>query len=75
MEMYNGFYFEGMHFIEWFLWALLLFWILFTPYTISGQKGKKDSSIDILKKRYSSGSNTTEEFKEKKQIIDENTVN
>ncbi len=75
MEMYNDYNFGGMHFIEGILWAILLFWIFLTPNNILGQRGKKDSLLDILKKRYTSGSITTEEFKEKKQIIDENTEN
>ena len=40
----------GMHFIWWFLWIFILIWIFATPYEIPGQRSKKGSPLDILKK-------------------------
>ena len=74
MEMYNGYNFGGMHFIWWFVWAILLFWIFATPYNIPGQRSKKDSPLDILKKRFASGSITTEEYNERKKILEDDSV-
>ena len=70
MMYYNG-NFWGMHLIWWFVWLILLFWIFATPYDIPGQRKKKDSPLDILKKRFASGEITKEEYLEKKGIIDD----
>ena len=74
MDMYNGYNFGGMHFIWWFVWAIMLFWIFATPYSIPGQRSKKDSPLDILQKRFASGSISTEEYKEKKSILENSSV-
>jgi len=69
--MYLNYYnFWGMHFGWWFVWGVLLFWIFFTPYSIPGQRTKKDSPLDILKKRFASGQINNEEFQEKKKILE-----
>ncbi len=73
MDMYYGYNFGGMHFIWWFIWGILLFWIFATPYDIPGQRRKKDSALDILQKRFASGSITNEEYNERKKILEENT--
>jgi putative membrane protein len=66
---YSG-YFWGMNLIWWLLWLIMLFWIFATPYDIPGQRGKKDSPLDILKKRFASGQITNEEYQEKKKILE-----
>lgn len=48
----------------------MLFWIFATPYTIPGQRARKDSPLDILKKRFASGEITKEEYQEKKKIVE-----
>ncbi len=68
--MYNGYHFWGMHLIWWIIWLVFIFWIFATPYTIPGQKTKKDTPLDILKKRYATGSINTEEYKEQKKNIE-----
>ena len=70
MNMYNGYYFGGMHFIWWILWLGLLFWIFFIPYGIPGERRKRDSPLDILQKRFASGEITKEEYLEKKRILE-----
>ncbi len=70
MNMYNGYYFGGMHFIWWFLWMGLLFWIFFIPYSIPGERRKKDSPLDILKKRFASGEITKDQYLENKKILE-----
>ena len=67
---YNGYHFWGMHLIWWFIWGVFIFWIFATPYDIPGQKTKKDTALDILKKRYAAGSINTEEYKEKKKHLE-----
>ncbi|MCR8560812.1 SHOCT domain-containing protein [Mucilaginibacter sp. BJC16-A38] len=64
--------FGGMDLIWWFLWITLLFWIFATPYDIPGQRKKKDSPFDILRKRFAAGEITKEEYEEKKQVLEKN---
>lgn len=70
MNMYNGYYFGGMHFIWWILWLGLLFWIFFIPYNIPGERNKKDSPLDILKKRFASGQITKEQYEADKKTLE-----
>lgn len=60
----------GMNFIWWVVWMIMLFWIFATPYDIPGQRKKKDSALDILQKRYAAGDITTEQYMEKREIIE-----
>ncbi len=59
-----------MDLIWWFLWITLLFWIFALPYDIPGQRKKKDSPFDILKKRFAAGEITKEEYQEKKHLLE-----
>lgn len=68
--MYYGNNFWGMNFIWWIIWMGLLFWIFFTPYSIPGERRRKDSPLDILKKRFAAGEITKEEYQEHKKLLD-----
>jgi putative membrane protein len=65
---YNDYYW-GMNFVWWFIWIVLIFWIFALPYDIPGQRSRKDSPFDILRKRFASGEITIEEYHEKKRIL------
>ena len=67
---YDGYHYGGMHFVWWFVWGILLFWIFATPYDVPCQRRKKDSPLDILQKRFASGQITDEEYHEKKKILE-----
>ncbi|AUC86648.1 hypothetical protein CW731_04685 [Polaribacter sp. ALD11] len=67
---YDNYQFVGMHFFWWIMWIIVLFWIFATPYKIPGERAKKDTPLDILKKRFASGEINKEEFQEKKKIIE-----
>lgn len=68
MHFYDG-HFWGMHLIWWVIWVILLIWIFATPWDIPGQKAKKESPSDILKKRYAKGEISKEEFEEIKMDL------
>ncbi len=71
--MYNTNYL-GMGLIWWFVWIILLFWIFALPYSIPGQRYKKDSPLDILQKRFAKGEITSEEYQEKKKILEKDLI-
>jgi putative membrane protein len=71
--MYYGYHFWGMHLVWWFVWLILLSWIFFTPYDIPGRP-KKDTALDILQKRLASGEITTEQYEERKRVIEADLI-
>lgn len=68
MMNYNDYYL-GMSAIWWIIWLVLLFWIFAVPYDIPGQRSRKDSPLEILKKRFANGQMTKEEFEAQKDIL------
>ncbi|MDQ6764080.1 MAG: SHOCT domain-containing protein [Bacteroidota bacterium] len=75
MHMYDGYHFWGMHLIWWFIWGIFLFWIFFTPYNIPGQQRKRESPLDIIKRRYNNGEINQEEYQEMKNVLESDSVN
>ena len=67
---YNDYNYWGMNLIWWLIWIVLLFWIFATPYNIPGQRMKKDSPLDILKKRFASGEIKAAEYLEMKKTLE-----
>lgn len=70
--MYNDYNFVGMNFIWWIIWMGLLFWIFFTPWSIPGERRRKDAPLDILKLRLANGQITKEIYDEHKKILETN---
>lgn len=70
--MYNGYGFWGMDLIWWILWIVILVWIFAIPYDIPGQRHKKETPLDILKRRFASGEITKEDYQEHKRLLEEN---
>lgn len=70
MYMYDGYHFGGMHLFWWIVWTLLLFWIFAVPYNIPGQRMKKDTPLDILKKKYAAGEINKVQYDERKAVIE-----
>jgi len=68
-HFFQSYYYWGMHLLWWFIWIGLLIWIFAMPYDIPGQRRRKDSPLDILKKRFASGEITKEEYRERKKIL------
>lgn len=70
MWHFEGHHFWGMHWLWWILWVILIFWVFATPYDVPGQKKKKDSPLDILKRKYASGEISSQEFEERKKVLE-----
>lgn len=68
MHLYDG-HFGGMHLIWWIIWVIFLIWIFATPWGVPGQRTKKETPLDILKKRYAAGEIDSEEFEERKKAL------
>lgn len=66
MWYYNGFW--GMNFIWWIIWILLLISIFATPW---GYRRTRDTSYDILRRRFAAGEITKEEYLEAKKVLDD----
>ena len=66
---YNTTYW-GMNFVWWLIWLIFIFWIFALPYDIPGQRSRRDSSFDILRKRFASGEITEDEYDAKKKILE-----
>lgn len=70
--MHESYQLWGMHFFWWFVWIIILIWIFAIPYDIPGQRLKKDSPLDILKKRFALGEIDNKEYQEKKNLLKKN---
>lgn len=68
MMEYNDYYL-GMSAIWWMIWLVVLFWIFVLPYDIPGQRKRKDTSLELLKKRFAAGQMTKEEFQSQKDLL------
>ncbi|MDF1674667.1 MAG: SHOCT domain-containing protein [Vicingaceae bacterium] len=69
LHTFEGHYW-GMHLFWWILWIILLFWIFAIPADIPGQRKKKDTPLDILKKRYANGEIDAQEYDKMKKTLE-----
>ncbi len=70
MYMYEGYHFWGMHLLWWIVWFVILIWIFAIPSYIPGQRAKKDTPLNLLKKRFTLGEINKDEYLEKKKLLE-----
>ncbi|ADR22070.1 hypothetical protein MATR_02960 [Marivirga tractuosa] len=68
MHWFEGHYW-GMHIIWWVIWVIFIIWIFATPWDIPGQRTKKETPLDLLKKRYAKGEISKEEYEDIKKTL------
>lgn len=68
--MYNDYSFWGMHLLWWFIWMIFLFWIFFTPWSIPGDRRRRESPLDILQRRFAAGEISKEQYLEQKELLE-----
>jgi len=68
MHWFEGHYW-GMHIIWWVIWVVFIIWIFATPWDIPGQRTKKETPLDLLKKRYAKGEISKEEYEDIKKTL------
>ena len=70
MHFYEGYHFWGMHMVWWIIWVAVIIWIFATPWDIPGERKPKEDPLDLLQKKYASGSISTEDYEERKTILE-----
>lgn len=68
--IYENYQFWGMHLTWWFVWGFLLFWMFATPYEVPFQRGRKLTSLEILKRRFASGQMTMKEYEDSRKMLE-----
>ncbi|MEQ8625983.1 SHOCT domain-containing protein [Ekhidna sp.] len=68
MHLFEGHYW-GMHVFWWVVWVIFIIWIFVTPWDIPGQRTKKETPLDILKKRYASGEIDRQQFEDMRKDL------
>ncbi len=71
---YDGLHFWGMHLIWWLVWLSVILWIFAVPYGIPGQRKKHQSPFHILRNRFAAGDLTLTQYREMKQILENDQV-
>ena len=63
-----------MNMIWWIIWGMFVSWIFFIPLSIPRQRFRKDSPLDILRKRFASGEINNDEYQENKKILENDVL-
>jgi len=58
----------GMNFFWWLIWVIFIIWIFASPW---GYRRTRDTSYDILRKRFASGEITKEQYQEAKKVLED----
>ena len=62
--------FVGMHLLWWVFWVAIIFVMFGWFEPVPKKRIRRDSPLDILQKRFATGEITTEEYHEKKTILE-----
>ena len=62
--------FVGMHLLWWVFWVAIIFVMFGWFEPVPKKRIRRDLPVDILQKRFATGEITTEEYHEKKTILE-----
>lgn len=69
--MYDGFWF-GMHAFWWLFWVIVIIAVVYllvrAPSDV--KQGQRESAHEVLRRRYAAGELTTQEYEERKAVLD-----
>ena len=66
-----GWWFFGMHFFWWLFWVVLIVTLLTTVTPVPKRRAKSgERALDILQRRYAAGELTTQEYEERKLVLE-----
>ena len=67
--MQEGYSMFGMHLLWWFFWISVIFFVfLYEP--VSRKVIYKNTPLELLKRHYATGNMTTEEYHERKKVLE-----
>jgi len=72
---YNGGYMIGMHWFWWLFWVAVVAVIVFTARgaPVRRDKPPRETPHDVLRRRLAAGEITTEEYEQRKALLDRDT--
>ena len=66
-----GWWFFGMHFFWWLFWVVLIVTLLTTVTPVPKRRAKSgEPAIEIRRRRYAAGELTTQEYEERKSVLE-----
>lgn len=68
--MYHDYSFEIGRLIGFIFWTIIILWGLGLLFSMPTKKRKRMELLEILKKKYVSGDISTEEYKERKDVLE-----
>lgn len=70
-------WFGGMHMFWWIFWvaAIVLFFVFLEAEPKHKARRRREKPLDILQRRYAAGEITTQEYKERKAVLEEEVPN
>ena len=71
---FSDYHFFGMHFIWWAFWIFLMFLLFGWFEPVPKKRIRRDSPLEILKRRFASGEINEEEYLAKKRMIEDDNA-
>jgi putative membrane protein len=67
---YSNYHYWGINLAWWIIWGIFNFWFFAKTQDTTGQRNKKETPFEILKKRLALGQITKDEYQENKKILE-----
>jgi putative membrane protein len=67
--MYFEHHYWGMHLFWWIFWMAIISALLFSPWP-ARPLGRRDTAIEVLRRRFAAGEITEEEYRRRLEVLD-----